>query len=83
LEAIESLLLNALAKEFEKQQGMHVEVHALASKLNIEEADIEIALKKLEEQGLVNTYAPRGKVLLSKITWKGLEKVGEVKLKRV
>ncbi|MFW9800119.1 MAG: hypothetical protein ACFFD9_06775 [Candidatus Thorarchaeota archaeon] len=75
-------LLNLLAREFEYTQALHCEKEDIARKLDLGDIDaIDDALQSLERDGFVNLWVdPRGKIKLAKITWLGLNQVGDVKL---
>ncbi len=75
-------LLNLLAREFEYTQALHSEKEDIARKLNLDDADaLNDALQNLEQDGLVNLWVdPRGKIKLAKITWRGLNEIGDVSL---
>ena len=80
LEDLEFMVLKILAKEFEYTQGLHVEVKKLR-KLTGLENELNDALDSLESRGLVNLYREKDKIKLAKITWKGLNEIGDVSLK--
>ncbi|MGD9382400.1 MAG: hypothetical protein PVI03_08145 [Candidatus Thorarchaeota archaeon] len=76
-------ILALLTKEFEYSQALHSEKEDMMSKLGIDDVpSFDEALLALEKDGLVNVWIdPRGKIKLAKITWRGLNKVGEVSLR--
>ncbi len=75
-------ILNLLAREFEYTQALHSEKEDMMSKLGVDDvASFDEALLSLEAEGLVNLWSDRGKIKLAKITWRGLNKVGDVHLR--
>ncbi len=76
-------ILALLAKEFEYTQALHSEKEDMMSKLRVDDvSSFDEALLALEKDGLVNVWIdPRGKIKLAKITWRGLNKVGDVRLR--
>ena len=80
---LNSSILTLLAKEFEYSQALHCEKEDMMSKLGVDDVSVfDEALLALEKDGLVNVWIdPRGKVKLAKITWRGLNKVGDVNLR--
>ncbi|MFX1265872.1 MAG: hypothetical protein ACFFH0_10870 [Promethearchaeota archaeon] len=76
-------ILNLLAREFEYTQALHSEKEEIARKLALDDTEaLDAALLGLEQDGLVNLWIDhRGIVKLAKITWQGLNQVGEVKLR--
>jgi len=81
-EDLNSRILTLLAKEFEYTQALHSEKEDMMSKLGVGDGStFDEALMALENEGLVNIWIdPRGKIKLAKITWRGLNKVGDVDL---
>lgn len=80
LEDLEFKVLQILAKEFEYTQGLHVEIKKLRKLLGLRK-ELDTALESLESQELVNLYREKDKIKLAKITWKGLNEIGDVSLK--
>ncbi len=78
-----SRILILLAREFEYTQGLHSEKEDMMSKLGMDDIDtFDIALRELEQKGFANLWVdPRGKIKLAKITWRGINEIGEVKLR--
>jgi DNA-binding PadR family transcriptional regulator len=78
-----SRILTLLAREFEYTQSLHSEKEDMMSKLGVDDTtSFDAALQKLEKNGSVNLWVdPRGKIKLAKITWRGLNEIGEVKLR--
>jgi hypothetical protein len=77
---LEMKTLKILAKEFEYTQGLHVEIPKLQALMGLKK-ELDAVLLSLEEQEMVNLYKEGEKVKLAKITWRGLNEVGEVSLK--
>jgi hypothetical protein len=77
---LEMKVLNILAKEFEYTQGLHVEISKLQRLMELKK-ELDPILLALEEQNMVNLYKEGEKIKLAKITWRGLNEVGEVSLK--
>ena len=80
---LNSSILNLLAKEFEYTQALHYEKEDMMNKLGMDDVSaFDEALLALENDGLVNLWTdPKGKIKLAKITWRGLNKVGDVSLR--
>ena len=76
-------ILTLLAKEFEYTQSLHCEKEDMMSKLGVDDVPaFDEALLALEKEGLVNIWIdPRGKIKLAKITWRGLNRLGDVNLR--
>ncbi len=76
-------ILNLLAREFEYTQALHCEKEVMMIKLGEDDVStFDEALLALEKDGLVNLWIdPRNKIKLAKITWRGLNKVGNVSLR--
>jgi hypothetical protein len=76
-------ILHLLAREFEYTQALHSEKEEIARKLALDDIDaLDDALRGLEQEGVVNLWIDhRGIVKLAKITWQGLNEIGEVKLR--
>ncbi|MFW9845414.1 MAG: hypothetical protein ACFFD6_01595 [Candidatus Thorarchaeota archaeon] len=76
-------ILNLLVREFEYSQALHSEKEDMMSKLGVDDvASFDEALTSLEGDDLVNLWIdPRGKIKLAKITWRGLNEVGDVRLR--
>jgi hypothetical protein len=77
---LEMKVLNILAKEFEYTQGLHVEISKLQRLMELKK-ELDPILLALEEQDMVSLYKEGEKIKLAKITWRGLNEVGEVSLK--
>ena len=80
MDDMEFKVLKILAKEFEYTQGLHVEIQKLRKLLGIRK-ELFALLDSLANQGLVNLYKEKDKIKLAKITWKGLNEIGDVNLK--
>ncbi len=78
-----SRILILLAREYEYSQALHSEKEDMMRKLGEEDiTSFDMALQELEEKGLVNLWIdPRGKIKLAKITWRGINEIGEVNLR--
>ncbi|MHA1925907.1 MAG: hypothetical protein ACXABV_07320 [Candidatus Thorarchaeota archaeon] len=76
-------ILTLLAKEFEYTQALHCEKEDMMSKLGVDDiSSFDEVLLALEKDGFINLWIdPRGKIKLAKITWRGLNKVGDVSLR--
>ncbi len=76
-------ILTLLAREYEYSQALHSEKEDMMSKLAVEDiTSFDTALQELEKRELVNLWVdPRGKIKLAKITWRGLNEIGEVNLR--
>lgn len=80
-EELEKRALNLLAKNFEYNQALHMEAPQMAELLGVKEIEIQPVLKVLAEKEWANLYTEGDKVKLAKISWKGLNEIGEVNLK--
>ena len=80
MDDLEFKVLKVLAKEFEYTQGLHVEIMKLRKLLGIRK-ELNDILSSLEKQGMVNLYIEKDKIKLAKITWRGLNEIGDVSLK--
>ncbi|MHA1266623.1 MAG: hypothetical protein ACTSRS_15410 [Candidatus Helarchaeota archaeon] len=80
MDDLEFKVLKILAREFEYTQGLHVEIQKLRKMLGIRK-ELNTVLESLAKQGFVNLYVEKEKIKLAKITWKGLNEIGEVSLK--
>ena len=80
-EELELRALKLLAKNFEYNQALHMEADLMASLLGVKKKEIQPVLKSLEEAKLANLYREGEKVKLAKISWQGLNEIGEVNLK--
>ncbi|MBD3214579.1 MAG: hypothetical protein GF311_18355 [Candidatus Lokiarchaeota archaeon] len=78
---LENITLKVLAKNFEYNQALHMEADDIANLLSIKKKEIQPILKSLGEKNYVNLYSEGDKVKLAKISWQGLNKIGEVNLK--
>ncbi len=78
-----SRILTLLAREYEYSQSLHSEKEDMMSKLGVDDAtSFDAALLKLKEKELVNLWIdPRGKIKLAKITWRGINEIGDVNLR--
>jgi len=80
-EELERKALKLLARQFEYNQALHMEADDMATLLGIKKKDIQPVLKSLGDKKWVNLYSEADKVKLAKITWMGLNEIGEVNLK--
>ncbi len=78
---LEERALKLLAKGFEYNQALHMEAPQMAELLGVKNREIQPALKVLAEKEWANLYTEGEKVKLAKISWKGLNEIGEVNLK--
>lgn len=75
-------VLKLLASEFSYTQALHVEKDVLIKKLNVDEITLDDVLASLEEEGFVNLNRNRkGKIKLAKITWQGLNSIGDIEIR--
>ncbi len=80
-EELELRALKLLAKNFEYNQALHMEAQQMSKLLGVKNKDIQPVLKALGEAQLANLYEEGDKIKLAKISWKGLNEIGEVNLK--
>ena len=80
-EELELNTLKLLAKQFEYNQALHMEAVDMAKLLDVKRKDIQNVLKTLANAKLINIYEERDKIKLAKISWQGLNEIGEVNLK--
>ena len=80
MNGLEMKTLKILAREFEYTQGLHVEISKLQSLMGLKK-ELDPILLSLEKQEMVNLYKEGEKIKLAKITWRGLNEIGEVSLK--
>ncbi|MFX1503197.1 MAG: hypothetical protein ACFFDH_19710 [Promethearchaeota archaeon] len=80
-EELELKALKLLAKNFEYNQALHMEANDMAKLLGVKKNDIQTVLKSLGEAQLANLYIERDIIKLAKISWQGLNEIGEVNLK--
>jgi len=80
-EEIELRALKLLAKNFEYNQALHMEADQMARLLGVKKKDIQPVLKSLGEAKLASLYIEREKVKLAKISWQGLNEIGDINLK--
>lgn len=80
-EELELKALKLLAKNFEYNQALHMEADSMASLLGVKKAEIQTVLKTLGEANLANLYLEKEKIKLAKISWQGLNEIGDVNLK--
>jgi hypothetical protein len=80
-EELELRALKLLAKSFEYNQALHMEADLMASLLGVKKKDIQPVLKALENANLANLYVEGEKIKLAKISWQGLNEIGDVNLK--
>ncbi|MFX1484170.1 MAG: hypothetical protein ACFFCP_13400 [Promethearchaeota archaeon] len=80
---LSSRILTLLAQEFEYTQALHCEKEDMMNKLGEDDSEsFDAALQELEGKGLVNLWIDsRGKIKLAKITWRGINEIGEVHLR--
>ncbi|MFW9828907.1 MAG: hypothetical protein ACFFEY_15060 [Candidatus Thorarchaeota archaeon] len=80
-EELELRALKLLAKNFEYNQALHMEADLMAELLGVKKKEIQPVLKSLSDANLANLYIEGDKVKLAKISWQGLNEIGEVSLK--
>jgi len=80
-EELELRALKLLAKSFEYNQALHMEAPQIAKLLSVKNKDIQPVLKALGKAQLVNLYEEGDNVKLAKISWLGLNEIGDVNLK--
>ncbi len=80
-EELELRALKLLAKNFEYNQALHMEADLMAKLLGVKKKDIQPVLKALGKAQLANLYEEGETVKLAKISWQGLNEIGEVNLK--
>lgn len=80
-EELELRALKLLAKQFEYNQALHLEADQMAALLSVKKKDIQPVLKALGDANLANLYIEKDKIKLAKISWQGLNEIGEVNLK--
>ncbi|MFX0025669.1 MAG: hypothetical protein ACFE8M_04580 [Candidatus Hermodarchaeota archaeon] len=80
-EELELKALKLLAKQFEYNQALHMEAVDMAKLLDVKRKDIQTVLKTLADAKLITIYEEREKIKLAKISWQGLNEIGDVKLK--
>ncbi|MFX0018447.1 MAG: hypothetical protein ACFFAK_03045 [Promethearchaeota archaeon] len=80
-EELELRALRLLAKQFEYNQALHMEAVDMAKLLDVKRKDIQAVLKTLADSKLINIYEERDKIKLAKISWQGLNEIGDVNLK--
>ncbi len=80
-EELELKALRLLAKQFEYNQALHMEAVDMAKLLDVKRKDIQAVLKTLADAKLINIYEERNKIKLAKISWQGLNEIGDVNLK--
>ena len=80
-EELELRALKLLAKNFEYNQALHMEADQMATLLGVKKKEIQPVLKALGDANLANLYIEGDKIKLAKISWQGLNEIGEVNLK--
>ena len=80
-EELELRALKLLAKNFEYNQALHMEADLMASLLGVKKKDIQPVLRALGDANLANLYVEGEKIKLAKISWQGLNEIGEINLK--
>ena len=80
-EELERRALKLLAKNFEYNQALHMEANDMAALLGVKRKEIQAPLKALGDKQLANLYIERDVIKLAKISWKGLNEIGDVNLK--
>ena len=53
----------------------------MASLLGVKKKDIQPVLKSLGDANLANLYVEKEKIKLAKISWQGLNEIGDINLK--
>ncbi len=80
-EELELRALKLLAKNFEYNQALHMEADQMAALLGVKTKDIQPILQTLGDANLANLYIEKDKIKLAKISWQGLNEIGDVNLK--
>ena len=80
-EELELRALKLLAKNFEYNQALHMEAEDMVKLLGVKRNDIQTVLKSLGDANLANLYIEKDRIKLAKISWQGLNEIGEVNLK--
>jgi len=80
-EELELRALKLLAKNFEYNQALHMEADQMARLLGVKKKDIQPVLKALGDANLANLYLEGDNIKLAKISWLGLNEIGNVNLK--
>ncbi|MBD3193552.1 MAG: hypothetical protein GF317_00750 [Candidatus Lokiarchaeota archaeon] len=80
-EDLELKALKLLSKNFEYNQALHMEADDMAKLLDLKRKEIQPILKSLGQKNFANLYTEGEKVKLAKISWQGLNEIGEVNLK--
>ena len=80
-EELELRALKLLAKNFEYNQALHMEADLMADLLGVKKKEIQPVLKSLSDANLANLYIEGDKVKLAKISWQGLNEIGDINLK--
>jgi len=80
-EELELRALKLLAKSFEYNQALHMEADQMAKLLGVKRKEIQPVLRALGDAKLANLYVEGDNIKLAKITWVGLNEIGEVNLK--
>ncbi|MBY9015728.1 MAG: hypothetical protein KGD68_08565, partial [Candidatus Lokiarchaeota archaeon] len=76
-EELELRALKLLAKNFEYNQALHMEADQMATLLDVKKKDIQPVLRALGDAKLANLYEEGDKIKLAKITWIGLNEIGD------
>ena len=58
-----------------------MEADQMASLLRVKKKDIQPVLKSLGDANLANVYIEKDKIKLAKISWQGLNEIGDTNLK--
>ena len=58
-----------------------MEADQMASLLGVKKKDIQPVLKTLGDANLANLYVEKEKIKLAKISWQGLNEIGDINLK--
>ena len=58
-----------------------MEADQMASLLGVKKKDIQPVLKALGDANLANIYVEKEKIKLAKISWQGLNEIGDINLK--
>ncbi len=80
-EELELRALKLLAKNFEYNQALHMEAPLMAKLLGVKNKDIQPVLRALGDANLANLYVEGDNIKLAKISWQGLNEIGEINLK--
>ncbi|MFW9768402.1 MAG: hypothetical protein ACFFF9_05635 [Candidatus Thorarchaeota archaeon] len=80
---LRSRILNLLVREFEYTQALHSEKEDMMRKLGVDDTTVfDEALRELDHEGLITIWIDHRNIIkLAKITWRGINEIGDVKLR--